>query len=275
MPKMPRTQTRTQTITKYAKSAKPNKPAKSKTLAAMAGQTAATPPMSFPEALARAPKPAGRREQILHAAVEVLNSEGFGALTQTHVAERAGVRQSHVTYYFPARNDLLRETAAYGFDAMLGALALGIESGELNYENFREVMNVDIHDRRFARLMSALIVASDEDAQIKPWLANFEAANLEHLKRSFHKLGLPVTLDEVAFFHATYVGAVILDLGESTDESLTRAQRKVMMAFDAICVGAKMRAQMHARTRGKTKATHATKPAKTKATSAAKGKKKS
>jgi AcrR family transcriptional regulator len=254
------------TLQTVAKHTKPRKPAKSKAPVAMARQPAAipTPPMSFPEALARAPKPAGRREQILHAAVEVLNAEGFGALTQTHVAERAGVRQSHVTYYFPARNDLLRETAAYGCEAMLDALTLGIESGELNYENFREVMNVDIHDRRFARLMSALIVASDEDAQIKPWLANFEAANLEHLERSFHKLGLPVTLDEVAFFHATYVGALMLDLGESTDESLARAQRKVMMAFDAISNVA------HAR-----RNVTPTKVAKSKATSAAKGKKKS
>jgi AcrR family transcriptional regulator len=217
------------------------KPSKRKARNVAANCSGPTPPLSFPEALARAPKPIGRREQILHAAVEVLNSEGFGALTQTHVAKRAGVRQSHLTYYFPARNDLLRETAAYGCDAMLEALALGIESGELNYENFREVMNVDVHDRRFARLMSALIVASDEDAQIKPWLANFEAANLEHFRRSFHKLGLLVTLDEVAFFHATYVGAVILDLGESTDESLARAQRQVMMAFDAIAHAAHAR----------------------------------
>jgi hypothetical protein len=116
-------------------------------------------------------------------------------------------------------------------------------------------------------LMSALIVASDEDAQIKPWLANFEAANLEHLKRSFHKLGLPVTLDEVAFFHATYVGAVMLDLGESTDESLASAQRKVTMALDTIANSAKLRS--------KTKATAAAKATKSKATSAAKGKKKS
>ncbi len=199
-------------------------------------------PLSLPEALSLAPAPVGRREQILHAAVEILNAEGFGGLTQTRVAERAGIRQSHLTYYFPARNDLLRETAVYGCDAMLGALEMGIESGELNVENFREVMAVDIHDRRFARLMCALIVASDEDAEIKPWLANFEAANMEQIKSSFHKLGLPVTLDEVAFFHATYVGSVMLDLGESTDDSLERAQRKVMMAFDVIANAARGRA---------------------------------
>ena len=114
-------------------------------------------PLSLPAALSLTPTPVGRRDQILHAAVEILNADGFGGLTQTRVAERAGMRQSHLTYYFPARNDLLRETAAYGCEAMLGALALGIDSGELNIENFREVLAVDIHDRRFARLMCALI----------------------------------------------------------------------------------------------------------------------
>ncbi len=202
----------------------------------------ATHALSLPEALSLVPVPSGRREQILHAAVEILNAEGFGGLTQTRVAERAGMRQSHLTYYFPARNDLLRETAVYGCEAMLGALELGIDSGQLNLENFREVLAVDIHDRRFARLMCALIVASDEDAEIKPWLANFEAANMEQLKNSFHKLGLPVTHDEVAFFHATYVGSVMLDLGESTNDSLERAQRKVTMAFDVIANAARDRA---------------------------------
>jgi AcrR family transcriptional regulator len=222
-------------------------------------------PLSLPEALSLAPAPIGRREQILHAAVEILNAEGFGGLTQTRVAERAGMRQSHLTYYFPARNDLLRETAVYGCEAMLGALELGIDSGQLNLENFREVLAVDIHDRRFARLMCALIVASDEDAEIKPWLANFEAANMEQLKNSFHKLGLPVTFDEVAFFHATYVGSVMLDLGESTDDSLERAQRKVKMAFDTIADAASLRARLRTNVKKRTPA---------KVTLAAKGKKK-
>jgi AcrR family transcriptional regulator len=205
----------------------------------------AKPSLSLPDILAlraKTHKPAGARERILFAAVEILNAEGFGGLTQTHVAERAGIRQSHLTYYFPARNDLLRETAVFGCEAMLGAMELGIESGELNLENFREVMAVDVHDRRFARLMCALIVASDEDAEIKPWLANFESANMKQIKSSFHKLGLPVTLDEVAFFHATFVGSVMLDLGESTDDSLARAQRKVNMAFDLIENAARARA---------------------------------
>jgi DNA-binding transcriptional regulator YbjK len=176
----------------------------------------------------------------------VLNNEGFGKLTQTRVAEQAGVRQSHITYYFPMRNDLLRETAAYGCNAMLSALAMGIESGELNLQNFRDVIATDIHDRRFARLMCALIVASDEDDSIKPWLASFEAANQKRIQQDLHKLGLPVTADEVALFHAAFIGAAILDLGESTDDSLIRAQQKVTMAFDVIAAAARLRGEAKA-----------------------------
>ena len=217
-----------------------------RTKRAAAAAAAATPTqtdtISFPSALAAARKPTNTREQILHAAVEVLYADGFGALTQSHVAACAGVRQSHITYYFPSRNELLREAAAYGCNALLEALAGGIESGTLNLANFRAVMTVDIHDRRFARLICALIVASDEDPHIKLWLASFEEANLARLQQNFHQLGLPVTTDEVTFFHSTYVGAVMLDLGESSADSLARAQRSVTKAFDVVFVAARARA---------------------------------
>lgn len=240
----------------------------------LGGKTAAAmPPLTFVDALAKAPKPTGRREQILHAAVDLLNAEGFGALTQTRVAERAGIRQSHLTYYFPARNDLLRETAVYGCEALLGALEAGIDTGELNIENFQEALAVDIHDRRFARLMCALIVASDEDAGIKPWLATFEAANVQKMKTSFQKLGLAVTTEEVAFFHATYVGSFVLDLGESTEDSLARAQRNVAFAFDTIAHAARARAKARPQVRTIPKTTSA-KTNAAKAATATKGKRK-
>ena len=126
-------------------------------------------PVTFQDAVAAAAMPATARERILRAAVLLLNEEGFSALTQTRVAKHAGVRQSHVTYYFPARNDLLRETAVYGCSAMLTVMATGIETGVLTLANFRDFLVSDVSDRRFARLMTALIVASVEDQSIKPW----------------------------------------------------------------------------------------------------------
>ncbi len=191
-------------------------------------------PLSLPNVIAAQPAPTTARERILFAAVELLNDEGFAALTQSRVAEQAGVRQSHITYYFPTRNDLLRETAMFGCNALLEALDAGIAAGTLSIDNFRDMLTADIHDRRFARLMCALTVASDEDAGIKPWLASFEDANRERLFNSFRNLGLNVTMDDTELFHAAYVGSLMLDLGETTDASLARAQRVGRQAFDTI-----------------------------------------
>jgi AcrR family transcriptional regulator len=62
------------------------------------------------------------REKILAAALKLLNEQGFPALTQTRVAEVAGVRQSHLTYYFPTRNELLKAIVQEGKKVMLSAM---------------------------------------------------------------------------------------------------------------------------------------------------------
>ncbi len=200
-----------------------------------------TPAAAFscPEIITARPMPASVRERILLAAVEILNTEGFSALTQTRVAERAGVRQSHITYYFPVRNDLLRETAMYGCNAMLEEMSKSIDSGILTSHNFSDFFATDINDRRFARLMCALIVASDEDVLIKPWLAIFEEVNRERLLKSFHKLGLNLSRTDVECFHATFVGALVLDLGDSTEASRIRTQCIVRRAFNLMMASIK------------------------------------
>lgn len=52
----------------------------------------------------------GARRRILDAALEIVRKDGLRALTQTRVASAAGLRQSHLTYYFPRKADLLAAT---------------------------------------------------------------------------------------------------------------------------------------------------------------------
>lgn len=191
-------------------------------------------PLTLPASMAARPAPTAAREKILHAAVTVLNEEGFTALTQNRVCEVAGVRQSHLTYYFPSRNDLLREAAVYGCNAMLDAVTHGIEAGHVTQANMRVALNADITDRRWARLINALIAASDEDPSIKPWLAAFDAQVRARLLADLRRLGLDVKPADAEFLHATYIGAIQLDLGESTEASLARAQRVIGLALDRL-----------------------------------------
>jgi TetR/AcrR family transcriptional regulator, regulator of biofilm formation and stress response len=52
---------------------------------------------------------AGRREQILEAALRVIGQSGRQAVTHRAVAEEAGVPLGSTTYYFDSRDDLLRQ----------------------------------------------------------------------------------------------------------------------------------------------------------------------
>jgi AcrR family transcriptional regulator len=190
---------------------------------------------SFENAIKRTPPPTSARERILHAAVTLLHEDGFAALTQQRVCARAEVRQSHLTYYFPTRNDLLRETAVYGCEALLTDMVAIAQSGGLTLDMMRNQLFIaDESDRRFGRLMTALIVASDEDPTIKPWLANFEIENRKKLLAMFHAAGAMVSLEDIEMVHAAYVGSIILDIGESSKESIQRAQRIVHRAFDLV-----------------------------------------
>jgi TetR/AcrR family transcriptional regulator, regulator of biofilm formation and stress response len=60
-----------------------------------------------------APATAGRREQILEAALRIIGREGRQAVTHRAVAEEAGVPLGSTTYYFDSRDDLLRQALEY------------------------------------------------------------------------------------------------------------------------------------------------------------------
>lgn len=57
---------------------------------------------------ARQPRGERKADEILTVSIDILVEEGYAALTLRRVAERAGVALSHVQYYFPSRQELLR-----------------------------------------------------------------------------------------------------------------------------------------------------------------------
>lgn len=47
------------------------------------------------------------KQRILDSALDIVEEQGVRALTQPRIAKAAGLRQSHITYYFPRKADLL------------------------------------------------------------------------------------------------------------------------------------------------------------------------
>src|SRR5881227_2373362 len=70
------------------------------------------------------------RERILEAALSLLAESGAHELTQPRVSKAAGVRQSHLTYYFPTRADLLVAVARHGMEILAGPLLDQAQRGD-------------------------------------------------------------------------------------------------------------------------------------------------
>ena len=69
-----------------------------------------------------------RREQMLHAALEVIVERGYPDTRITDVAERAGASPALVIYYFKTRDQLLTEALRYSEDRWYATATRRIEA---------------------------------------------------------------------------------------------------------------------------------------------------
>lgn len=113
--------------------------------------------------------PAGVRERILDAAIATLREEGVRKLTQVRIAKRARVRQSHLTYYFPTREDLLEAVATRVVDeiARYGAGAIG---GPGNESAMLARLAAAVTAPEHMRMFVGMIVEADEDPAVRSML---------------------------------------------------------------------------------------------------------
>lgn len=108
------------------------------------------------------------RERILEAAIAILRESGLRRLTQVRVAQGAGVRQSHLTYYFPTRDDLLESVTERGVAGIARAVrgAVGHGDGSAGAA-LLERLATSVADVEHMRMFVAMIVEADGDAAVR------------------------------------------------------------------------------------------------------------
>ena len=158
------------------------------------------------------------KESILQAGVTLLKEQGIAALTQPKVAKAAGVKQSHLTYYFPKRTDLLLGIAEHTIESVLADLSVRLES-DLPQAAFAETIVGVMINGVPPRIMLGLIVAADADPAIRPSLQKLIQHVRRHLQLILEKAGLAASADAALLFHATVVGLAVMHDAQRTPES--------------------------------------------------------
>jgi AcrR family transcriptional regulator len=168
------------------------------------------------------------RDRILEAALALLAEGGAHELTQPRVAKAAGVRQSHLTYYFPTRGELLQEVARHSIEKLAGELAHG-KPGALP-----EAIAAGAADKRRSRIMLGLVNAADRDPKIRRRLRKFVAELRGRMTPVLAAAGVATDAESVAFVDSVIVGCAVLQIARDTAEA--RAEAKAVLRKAATCI---------------------------------------
>lgn len=119
------------------------------------------------------------RQRILNAALDIVEKEGVEALTQPRVAKAAGVRQSHVTYYFPRKADL--------FVALLKASHDRAESVEASSQDVLDALRHLMLDPGRMRFFLAIVLGASQEEELRPTLAAHAAGLTRRVASYFER----------------------------------------------------------------------------------------
>jgi AcrR family transcriptional regulator len=187
-----------------------------------------------PTASPSAPARDDVRTRVLDAALEVLQEQGIQELTQARVARHAGLRQSHLTYYFPTRSQLLVAVVERGVEVLRESFGPMRPNRPRTLAALRRAMAAPVIENRIPRLMTAMTVAAEEDPSLKQWLVHFQGCAVGHLAETLAHHGLRPPPLELKLFHATIVGVSLLNLNAGSQASARQARRLFDMAFDRL-----------------------------------------
>jgi AcrR family transcriptional regulator len=114
------------------------------------------------------PKLGGVAHRILDAALNVLAESGLRNLTQVEVANRAKVRQSHLTYYFPTRDHLLNAVTKRAVNGIVsGFRRVATQRAKGNQKQLLERLARSVVDLAHMRMFVAMIVEADADHTVR------------------------------------------------------------------------------------------------------------
>jgi AcrR family transcriptional regulator len=167
------------------------------------------------------------RTHILDTALSLLGAHGVAYLTQPRVSKAAGVRQSHLTYYFPTRGDLMIAVARHSMDMIARPLLAQAQEGALTAAQVPGVLSEALTDRRRMRIMLGLIAAADEDPQVREALREIVRLLRTRFSLLFGMLGLPGDPQSVALVHTFVVGAAVLYHARADETARREAQAAV------------------------------------------------
>ena len=160
----------------------------------------------------------GIKEDILIAGSTLLREKGVTALTQPQIAQAANIKQSHLTYYFPTRANLLLAIAEFTIFSVMDNVAVQLQAkpqGKTLADAVSKIMIEGLPPRVFI----GLIVAADSDPDIRKLLRKLIRHVRTAMQHLLQQAGIAADDEAARLFHATIIGLAVMHQARLNKES--------------------------------------------------------
>ena len=151
---------------------------------------------------------------------------------------RAGLRQSHITYYHPTRLDLLAAVGRAAVDRQLAAVDITLDALSSREEAARAIANlVTRHEN--TRILMALAQAGDEEPELRVLFRELADGVVARATALLGRLvGRPASEEHARFLHALSVGLAVVNLATGRPGGEQRAADILQTALHLFAGGA-------------------------------------
>ena len=174
-----------------------------------------------------------RRKKILDAGLTILREQGLAGLTQPRIAAMTGLRQSHLTYYYPTRADLLTAVTRAAIEAQLAG-ARSLTKGIVSAKQAAAKIATVAARRENTRVLAALNQAADQEPTVRALFTELLDGFIAELGALLEKLKLSPTEARIDLLHALFIGLSIIDLATRRKNGRARAKAALSLTFDLL-----------------------------------------
>jgi AcrR family transcriptional regulator len=176
-----------------------------------------------------------RRQDILNASLGVLRASGYAGFTQPRVAAEVGLRQSHLTYYFPTRVDLLAAVARVAIDRQLVAIDSILAASSVR-EAAKVIANVAVRHEN-TRVIMALVQAADQEPALRELFRELADGIILRAGKLLTNLNIEPTDERCYQLHSMSVGMAVVDLATARKNGARRGARAMEAALTSMKKG--------------------------------------
>ncbi|QBR70461.1 TetR family transcriptional regulator [Beijerinckiaceae bacterium] len=125
----------------------------------------------------------GLRERILDTALDIVEAEGIKSLTQPRIAKALGLRQSHLTYYFPHKADLVVAMLQHAHDR--ASSAMGPEGGAMDFDAVMGTLKELMFDPHRMSFFLGIVLEATEEPDLQSIVATHMRGLIEMIAPIF------------------------------------------------------------------------------------------